>query len=459
MKISFDATNLLASVVGEAHGVTPGEWKEQERGAARVVENFRARVDRGEVGFPLLPLAKDTVGEILKYANKVRGRYDTVCLLGIGGSALGAWALDCALRGPHPVQKPFSSRHPRLIVLDNVDPCLLAAALEIMDPKKTLVLAVSKQGTTVETMAALLVVREWLGKRASGRMVAITTPERGELYALALRENWQTFSVPDNVGGRFSVLSAVGLVPAALLGLNIRKLLKGAAEMTELCWEADPERNPALRSALLHHVLWVKKNKSIHVAFAYSNRLWGTAFWFRQLWAESLGKARTREGELVQIGQTPLAALGATDQHSQLQLYVEGPNDKVFTFWAVEKHPQEVRIPKTRPGLPAVDYLAGKTLASLLEVERLSTEASLTLAQRPNCVFRLARLDEEHLGGFLQLLEFQTAFMGELLGINAFDQPGVEQSKQFIYGLMGRPGYDASTERFQQYRRAREAAR
>ncbi len=458
MKIEFDATNLLASMVGEAHGVTPAEWKAQLKRAAEVVNGFRALVDRGEVGFPQLPYQKETARAILDYASKARGDYDAVCLVGIGGSALGAWALDCALRGPHPVQHPFSTRHPRLVVLDNVDPTLVGAALETMNPKKTLVVAITKQGTTAETLACLLMLREWLGKRARRAVVAVTTPGRGDLHALAERERWPVFPIPQNVGGRFSVLSAVGLLPAALIGLDVGKLLKGAREMTEACWRQDPDRNPALRAALLHHLIWVAKKKSVHVAFPYSNRLWGTAFWFRQLWAESLGKAKTRKGEIVHIGQPPVAALGVTDQHSQLQLYVEGPNDKVFTFWAVAKQADEGRIPKAKLGLEAFDYLAGAKLAELLEAERLATAAALTEAGRPNGTFTLGRLDEEHLGAFLQLLEFETAFLAELLDINAFDQPGVELSKLFTYGLMGRPGFQQYRERFEQSRRRQRGA-
>src|SRR5207247_2362671 len=149
---------------------------------------------------------------------------------------------------------------------------------------------------------------------------------------------------------------------------------------------------------------------------------WGTAFWFRQLWAESLGKAVNRMGETVHTGQTPVAALGTTDQHSQVQLYIEGPNDKVFTFWAVEKFHEPGRIPKTKLNLPAFDYLRGQTLAKLIDAERRATAAAMVEVHRPNCTFRLGKVDEEHLGGFLQLMEFETAFMGELLKIDAFNQ-------------------------------------
>lgn len=228
--------------------------------------------------------------------------------------------------------------------------------------------------------------------------------------------------------------------------------------MTHVAWQPDLAANTPLRAALCHWLLWTQKNKTIQVAFPYSNHLWGTAFWFRQLWAESLGKAHNRAGATVHTGQTPVAALGTTDQHSQVQLYIEGPNDKVFTFWAVEKFPDAGRIPKEKLNLPAFDALAGQTLAKLIDAERRATAAAMIEAGRPNCTFTLQKVDEEHLGAFLQLMEFETAFMGELLDINAFDQEGVELGKKFTFGLMGRKGYEEYRTQFETYEKTRAAA-
>jgi glucose-6-phosphate isomerase len=462
MRIQFDETNLRAEMAGAPHGVTRADIEEHVPKALEALRSFRKASEQGLYGFPVLPFQDGLAKEILRYAGEMKRSYDTVCLVGIGGSALGAWALDCGLRGPHPVQGDHSTARPRLVILDNVDPSLTSAALDSMNPKRTLVVAIAKSGSTAETVAVFLIARDWLqrrlGRKAAQRIVAVTSQGRGELATLAGREGYRTFPIPDNVGGRFSVLSAVGLVPAALIGLDIRRLLKGAVAMTQLCWGEDPGTNIALRAALLHYLVWRLKNKPIQVAFPYSNRLWGTAFWFRQLWAESLGKARTRRGELVHIGQTPVAALGTTDQHSQVQLYMEGPNDKVFTFWSVRKFPSPMKIPKRRLGLEAFDYLGGRSLAELIEAERLSTAAALTASGRPNCTFTLDRVDEEHLGAFLQCMEFQTAFMGELLDVNAFDQEGVELGKKFTFGLMGRPGYASFQEEFAAYEEKRKSA-
>ena len=462
MTIEFDSKNLSADMVGD-HGLTRTEIKDHFSRATEALKGFRKISDAGQQGFPGLPLESRTAKDILKFAGQVRGSYETVCVVGIGGSALGAWAIDNALRGPHPVQPAFSRKNPRLVILDNVDPSFVEGALDSMDPKRTMAVVIAKSGATAETVATFLMVREWmakkLGRKASQRIVAVTSAGKGDLATLAAQEKYRTFEIPANVGGRFSVLTPVGMVPAALIGIDIRKILKGAARMTESCWREDLGGNIALRSALYQWLIWNRKHKPIQVAFPYSNRLWGTAFWFRQLWAESLGKARLRTGEVVNMGQTPVAALGATDQHSQVQLYIEGPNDKTFTFWAVQKQPNAGRIPKTRLKLEAFDYLAGQDLATLIDAERRATAAALTEAGRPNCTFTLERVDEEHLGAFFQLLEFQTAFLGELQGIDAFDQPGVEAGKKFTFGLMGRTGYESYRERFEQYEKRRAGAR
>ena len=461
MPIQFDEKNLMAGMVGKTNGITSAELERSRSKALKALAGFRKLSEAGTYGFAHLPFQKQAAKAVRAYADAVRGGYDTVCLVGIGGSALGAWALDCGIRGPHPVQGAFSPERPRLVILDNVDPAFTVAALDSMDPHKTLVVVIAKSGGTAETVATFLIVRDWLeralGAEANRRIAAVTTEGKGDLFALAQSESYRVFSIPENVGGRFSVLSPVGLVPAALIGIDIAKLIRGAAAMTHLCWQADLDVNIALRAALCHWLVWTRRGKTIQVAFPYSNHLWGTAFWFRQLWAESLGKAHNRNGDVVHVGQTPVAALGTTDQHSQAQLYIEGPNDKVVTFWAVDRFPSPGKIPGGRIELPAFDALAGKSLAQLIDAERRSTAAALTAKHRPNCTVTLGRVDEEHLGAFLQMMEFQTAFMGELLDINAFDQEGVELGKKFTYGLLGRKGYEEYRREFEAYEKKRAA--
>jgi glucose-6-phosphate isomerase len=456
MKIQFDEKRLLAGVVGKDNGVTRSEYEASQPKALAALASFRKKSQDGLYGFPHLPFQSDMLEAINQYVDAVPFEYDTVCVVGIGGSALGAWALDCGIRGPHPVQGPYSPERPRLVILDNIDPFFTASALASMDVQKTLVVVVAKSGSTAETISTFLIVRDWLeqdlGAEAANRIVAVTTEGQNEqgkykspLCELAANEGYRTFGVPENVGGRFSVLCPVGLVPAALIGIDIDALARGAAEMTHRSWLPYLDENVALRAALWNWLIWSKK--PIQVAFPYSNQLWGTAFWFRQLWAESLGKIRNGTEN---VGQTPVAALGVTDQHSQVQLYIEGPNDKVFTFWKVEEFGSPDTIPAHKFGLPSVDYLVDQTLTKLIDAEQRATAAALSMNGRPHCTVTLDRLDEEHLGAFLQMMEFQTAFIGELLEIDAFNQPGVEQGKLFTYGLMGRPGFEKYKEQIEE---------
>jgi len=459
MNIAFDSRNLMATVAGREHGLQATELRAGTQLAKKSLKGFHASWSKGLYGFPGLPTQTATIKEIRKYAKLTAGKFDTICVVGIGGSALGAWAVDCAMRGPHPVQPAFTTNNPRLVILDNVDPSFVMGALKSMNPKRTLVVPIAKSGATAETVAALLIARGWLeaslGKRAGEHIAVVTSEGRGDLKLLASQNRYPTFHLPDNVGGRFSVLSAVGLLPAALTGVDIERMCKGAAQMTNRAWSEDLAKNTPLSAALAHYLIWTKRSKPIQVAFPYSNRLWGMAFWFRQLWAESLGKRTDRSGAVVQTGQTPIAALGTTDQHSQVQLYMEGPNDKVFSFWTVKNQPDPGRIPSKKTGFEAMDYLCGQTLEKLLDAERRSTEAALSENSRPNCTYTLDRIDAEHIGALFQLLEFQTAFAGEMLNINAFDQEGVELGKKFTFGLMGRKGFSDYKKRFASYQSKR----
>ncbi|MDP9264094.1 MAG: glucose-6-phosphate isomerase, partial [Acidobacteriota bacterium] len=282
----FDSRNALESAVG-AEGLSAGDL--QADAASAAVEAFRGRVRSGEIGFPNLPKDAATARAVVEFADDLRPNIDDVLVVGIGGSALGAYALDAAMRGPHPVQtsparKSSGKRkraRPRLVSLDNVDPGFVAAALERLDPKRTAVCVIAKSGSTAETLATFLIVRRWiteaLGKRARARIIAITDAKKGDLLAIAKEEKYPLFFIPANVGGRFSVFTPVGLVPAALIGLDVAKLLRGAADANKRCWSSKLEANPALESALVHHALNTRKKKSIEVVFAYSSYLWGAA--------------------------------------------------------------------------------------------------------------------------------------------------------------------------------------
>ena len=419
--------------------------------SSEVVESYRAKVHavhedlvaRRKAGaLPFYELPRQDLGPIEKYAARMKGSYSTVVVLGIGGSSLGLLSLNAALRTPFPALEP----EPRLVVLDNIDPVRIHSFLSSLDPKRTLLNVITKSGDTAETMSELLVFRKWFmdalgASAAKEHIVATTDKSKGALRKIAGDEGYATFEVPDGVGGRFSVLTPVGLLPAALLGVDVRGLLAGAAAMDTRLSSGELMENPAYLGAALHHAAYAE-GRPISVMFAYADQLYLLADWYRQLWAESLGKKLSRDGTIVSVGPTPIKALGVTDQHSQVQLYKEGPNDKVYTFLAVEKFGATVPIPSA-PGLDALAYLGGHTLNELIAAEEKATEIALSKAGRPVSTITFPEITAQSVGEFYHLLEVQTVAAGALFHIDPLDQPGVEEGKQFAYGLMGRKGFEA----------------
>lgn len=451
-RIRLDYTHVLADAVGPEHGIPQDRLAALAPRAGRALAAVLARRGR-DLRWLDLPYQNEGTERILAWAARQEGRFRNVVVLGIGGSALGNLALQGALNSPyHDLQPPAGL--PRLFVLDNVDPDLVGEWIDTFDPEETLFNVISKSGTTAETMSQFLVFRallaERLGERALREHIVVTTDERsGVLRELVEREGYDSFVVPEGVGGRFSVLSPVGLVSSALVGIDVRGLLAGAAEMDEACAVPDFDRNPAQVYAALQWLMQVEKQKPMSVTFAYSHRLRLMADWYAQLLAESLGKRVTRSGEVVHTGPTPIRAVGVTDQHSQVQLYVEGPHDKWFTFLAVEGHDHALEIPRAYEDIEALAYLGGRKLSELFQAEREGTRIALTEASRPHCSLIFPRVDAHSVGQYLYLMELAVAVMGELYDVDAFDQPGVEAGKLAAYALMGRAGHEERRRRIE----------
>jgi glucose-6-phosphate isomerase len=439
-RVRLDYTGCLRERVGEA-GFDERRIGEAARAAEGGTRDLRRALDQGRYGFDAVLDDTRAIAAAVREGRRLARLGDTLALDGIGGSALGAQALQTALR-------PKSKR---LVVFDNVDPEGVAARLAALDARRTVVAAITKSGSTAETTANLLVLMQWMRRRLGARHVqrwtAITDPEKGDLLALARRLDIPTLHIPPNVGGRFSVLTAVGLVPAAFLGLDVPALMQGARDMRAHCWSAPPAENLGVMGAVLLHLFATERQRRIQVVMPYADALLHLADWYRQLWAESLGKRLDRMGRVVETGQTPVTSMGATDQHSQVQLYVEGPPDKILTFLEVEAWREEVVIPRLFGDLASTSYLGGKRLGELLRAELRGTEAALTTAGRPNFTYKLPRVSAHVMGQLIYLFEFQTALSGELYGIDAFDQPGVEAGKVAAYALMGRAGYEKEAAR------------
>ena len=444
--IHLDYTNMMAPPI--QGGITAAEWKD-------VTARFRAAhagVDKlhadGVLGFLDLPDDKALHAQVTSFVRGLRdrdgaGSLTDVVVLGIGGSALGPIALRTSLRPPHwnLLSDEARAGEPRLHVLDNVDPANITSLLDRLDLHRALFVVISKSGGTAETMAQYLVVRGRLDaalgrKGARQRLVFVTDPKKGALRTIANAEGIAALDIPPNVGGRFSVLTPVGILPAALIGIDTAALLAGAGRMRDRCRAATLTENIAGAFAALQFLADTKHQRPIQVLMPYSDALRDMADWFVQLWAESLGKHRKPDD--AGVGPTPLGALGATDQHSKVQLFMEGPPDKTVTFIGVEKGVPAVEIPRLHADVPELAYLGGHQLGELLDVERRATAGALARRGRPNMTLTLERVDAAHVGELMMLFEIATAYAGQLYGVNAFDQPGVELGKQFTYAMLGR---------------------
>ena len=444
-RLRIDYTNVLASAVGDEHGISPAELESLAGPSRTALAAVLARRTK-DLRWLDLPAQEKVHAEILDYAESVHGRFKNVVVLGIGGSALGNIALQTALSSPYHNLVPPAGL-PRLFVLDNIDPDLVGEFADQFDPAETLFNVISKSGTTAETMSQFLIFRQLLvqrlGEREHKDHVVVTTDERaGVLREIVKREGYASFVVPEGVGGRYSVLSPVGLLSAALAGVDVKGVVAGAAAMGEACAGNELATNPALVYASIQWLMQSKKKKPISVTFAYSHRLASLGDWYAQLLAESLGKRRSRSGKDVFVGPTPVRAVGVTDQHSQVQLYTEGPFDKWFTILAVEASDHAVPIPPAYEDLEAVAYLGGRTLNDLFTAEREGTRIALTEARRPNLTVQFPSVTPHTVGQYLYLMELAVAVMGEHYGVDAFDQPGVEAGKIAAYALMGRKGYE-----------------
>lgn len=455
--VSLDYNYAMADFVGE-RGLRPEEMQGLNSRMAAIHEDLEKGRQEGRLAFYDLPYQTETVKEIRRVAKPLLEWCWEFVVLGIGGSALGARALHQALCQPQHNRLPLARRQhkPSLWVLDNIDPDFMYGILDALELRRTVVNVISKSGSTAETLAQFLFLYQILKNRvgeekARERFILTTDPEKGTLRRLAEKEGFLTLSVPPAVGGRFSVLSSVGLLPAAMVGIDIEELLAGARFMDQRLKQAGSHNNLAYTLASLYYLYATAKERPILVFMPYASSLAFFSEWFCQLWAESLGKKFDLKGSVVHAGSTPVRALGVTDQHSQLQLYMEGPHDKLITFLEVEKFTHDLPLNPLFPGYENMDYLGGRSLNELFRTEFQATAFNLRGAERPNLSVRIPEINAFTMGQLIHLFEVVTVAAGGLFGVNPLDQPGVEGGKNTTYGLMGRPGYE-------KYRREFDAA-
>jgi glucose-6-phosphate isomerase len=446
--IRFYYKNVTAEVLGAEQGIS---WQQLNCLSGRgdpAIKALNAERAAGKTRYRDLPYDQKMVADVKAMAKEFLPGCKNLVVLGIGGSALGNIALQTALN-PYMYNTDEKQRKgPRLYVFDNVDPAQFGSFLEWITPQldHTIFNVISKSGRTAETAMQFLTIRGLLIKKLGQggykkHVLATTDPKAGTLRNIADKEGLRTLEVPDGVGGRFSVLSAVGLFSAAMTGIDIDALLAGARDMDERCKVEDFWKNPAAMNAAIN---WHYYNlgKKISVMMSYSYALKDMADWHRQLWAESLGKAKDLKDEDVFVGPTPVKALGATDQHSQVQLYREGPNDKLFTFLEVKEFAKSVKSGPAPDCAPELADLASQQMSKLFLSEKLGTEYALIKSKRPCLTVLFDEINPYTVGQFIYFYEVTTSIMGLLLEINAYDQPAVELGKDATLAVMGAKGYE-----------------
>ena len=385
--------------------------------------------------------APDRLRAIAEWGADVRSRCRAVVSLGIGGSYLGNQVLADALLSPLWNSLAGTDTAPRLFFSgNNVDPQSIRDLDRILDLERTMFVVISKSGTTTETMAAFL--HFYNRCRAAGldpgrHFTAVTDPERGILLQIARQERLPLFQVPPGVGGRFSVLTDVGLLVDAAAGIAIPELLGGARAMVEAADNRDLLRNPPCLYAAICHELYRRAGIHEAVLMPYSDRLRSFALWYVQLLAESLGKEKNRRGETVHEGRTPIAAVGTSDMHAQTQQHQGGKKNKLVTTIAVEDFgDDEITLPREGPWTRELAFVAGRSFGRLLRAARVANEEALAADGRPSCAIDFPRLSPYTLGQLFLFFELATAFEGELLDVNAFDQPGAENYKKLMKELL-----------------------
>ncbi len=436
--LELNFSNMMGEVIGQK-----GIAERQIEGIKTTVCNIDKRIkskERPELAF--IDLLEQDTSEIKKTASFIRNNFENFIILGIGGSALGPRAITEALSPFHNLDKK-----PRVFIYDNVDPRTLDRILSLTDLKKTAVNVITKSGSTAETMSSFMILWDRMNKAgsdASKSFIATTDPEKGNLRKIVNEKGLKSLSIPSGVGGRYSVLSPVGLLLAEVIGVSADEMLQGARDIHKRCSDAEVWKNPAYLFGVLLYIMEREEKRTMNVMVPYADGLKPLAEWFCQLWAESLGK--------LGMGLTPYPSLGTTDQHSQLQLWMEGPEDKVVIFIKVDDYGVDIKIPKVFQDMDGLNYLGGHTMSELIKAEQESTELALAKIKRPNMAIGIPKIDAYHMGQLFHFFEMATAFTGFLYGINPFNQPGVEEGKNFTYGMMGKKGFEAKKEEVEKAR-------
>jgi len=440
-EIEIELTNLFWDELKHPHSLYKEDIEMNKALLNKANEKFKIEVEKGNIGFYTLLDDDNIVEEIHKYKEKNYNKYDTFLLVGIGGSSLGTIAIKEAILGKLHNELVMKNKRKgyRFYALENIDASYINDVLSLIVPKKTIFNIISKSGKTAETISQFMIIYDILKKNSinpTEHIVITTSPKKGELLEIAKEEGIKYFPIPENVGGRFSVLSAVGLLPSAFLNIDIKKLIEGARNIKSNIENLQPSENPVYLLSLLLFLYDKRFSIKNTVLMSYSENLNGLNMWFRQLWAESLGKKYSETNDIIYAGLNPMPAIGVIDQHSQIQLYNEGPYDKVIIFIEIEDMGEDINIPKIFEEKDTFKKLGGKTINKLFKAEYLGTLKAITENKKPNAIIKIKKLDEHTLGELFFFFEMLTTITGYLYNINPFNQPGVEKGKKYTYEFL-----------------------
>lgn len=421
--LTLDIAGSLAKLITPSYGISDQDLLQLRGSLKRYIDEMRAECEAGQHPWTRSIYDEAAVRSVKEIAERVKKqKIDTIVWVGIGGSGL----------GPRVLKEVFESpKTPELVIVDTIDPSALQQLLELADWKRTLLVCASKSGGTLETMTAFFLfwdaMKTALGSKATEHVLAITDPHQGTLQSYAATQGITIVPHPE-VGGRYAIFTAVGLLPLALLDADVDAFLQGAADMEAQCFNPSLDENPAAMLAAVQYLHESKKGYVMRVIMPYSQRLISLAQWNQQLVAESLGKNEVRN-------PFPVAAIGTRDQHSMLQQWMQGPR-KSWHLFIHEIEKPRLTVPKDID--PAYEYVAGKSFGQILDAFLDGTARALTQVRRAHATVNITRLDAYHLGALFHMFLFEVVYLGKLYRIDPYGQPGVELSKQIAKDILQR---------------------
>lgn len=446
MSLILDYTHSLAGSIGATHGLTDAEVDTLVAKFPKyheAVEELRANGESAFFDMPYQDLKP--VKDLIK-AHK--GKWDAVVVVGMGGAAITPLTLVHSLVHEQWNQLPAKARKggPQIFAIDNLDPKSITDLTDVIDPKKTLFLVTSRSGNTAETNAIFIWLEAWLKKKSGKDAVAkqvIGFTDPGSPLAAALGSDSCTIvPLPGNLQDRMAWLGPHSLLLAGLCNLDIDALISGAADMDKRCRHDRAVDNPAYMHSLIQYLLTRKRRKTIHAMMTFSKRLATVSDWYSHNLSVSLGKMLNRKGKAVHVGPGPAYCWGATGCYGQMQLFQEGPFDKVTTFITTKDHGVSMDVPNAHAKVDGLSYLAGKSIADIIDAGYVTAAQVITAAGRPNMTITLDAIDESSISGLYYLLSLSAVMSAELYGIDPFNQPGVDSNKQAVFAQLGRVGFE-----------------